>query len=99
MNQGVHLQCASQEGVEALDPQLRQFSELPQWMKTNAERLEGRKVLMYCTGGVRCERATALLKIMGPGHQDVCQLQGTPTPRPWFSHTRILCRIIEVGEV
>lgn len=65
-----------QEGAELLNPQLRQFSELPLWMNANAERLEGRKVLMYCTGGVRCERASALLKGMGPGFQDVSQLEG-----------------------
>ncbi len=78
----------AQEGVELLDPQLRQFSELPQWMRANAQRLEGRKVLMYCTGGVRCERASALLKTMGPGFQDVCQLTGgppfLPTSRPYI---------------
>jgi len=71
---------ALQEGVELVDPQLRQFSELPLWMKANAERLEGRKVLMYCTGGVRCERASALLKGMGPGYQNVSQLEGSPLP-------------------
>ena len=68
----------SQKGMELLDPQLRQFSDLPRWVKANAERLEGRKVLMYCTGGVRCERASAMLKSLGPGFQDVCQLKGQP---------------------
>ena len=56
--------------MELLDPQLRQFSDLPRWVKDNAERLEGRKVLMYCTGGVRC----------GEGERHV-EIHGTWLPR------------------
>ena len=48
------------------------------------EKLKGKNVLMYCTGGIRCERATALLKykmendpeIKNLGIQEVYQLQG-----------------------
>lgn len=59
-----------------MDPQLRQFSELPDWVMANADRLKDKKVMMYCTGGVRCETASAFVKSLGPGFQDVYQLQG-----------------------
>ena len=67
---------ALQEGAKLLDPRLRHFSELPGWLQANADALAGRRVMMYCTGGVRCESATALLQSMGPEFQDVVQLQG-----------------------
>ncbi|CAM9336948.1 unnamed protein product, partial [Ectocarpus fasciculatus] len=54
----------SVEGIETLDPKTRQFSDLPKWVDENADRLrQGRgRVLMYCTGGVRCELASALVR-------------------------------------
>ncbi|CAM9760371.1 unnamed protein product, partial [Ectocarpus sp. 13 AM-2016] len=53
----------SVEGVETLDPKTRQFSDLPKWVDENAYRLrQGARVLMYCTGGVRCELASALVR-------------------------------------
>eukprot|EP00887_Chlorella_sp_A99_P007560 scaffold28.g7560.t1 len=66
----------SQPGVETIDPGLRAFSELPAWLDANQHRLAERRVLMYCTGGVRCERASAYLRRLGAGFQDVVQLQG-----------------------
>lgn len=73
--------CASffaPEGVAVVRPCLRQFSDLPSWMDSaEAEALlRDRRVLMYCTGGVRCERASAYLRSKGQGFQDVMQLQG-----------------------
>ncbi|CAM9225888.1 unnamed protein product [Laminaria digitata] len=50
------------DGVERLDPKTRQFSQLPKWVDENVDRLRGKRVLMYCTGGVRCEMASALLR-------------------------------------
>ena len=51
-------------GVETLLPPIRQFSELPAWLDQQLEggQLEGATVLMYCTGGVRCETASAYLR-------------------------------------
>ncbi len=45
----------------ALRPPTRQFSDFPAWCRENRSELEGRRVLMYCTGGIRCERASAYL--------------------------------------
>ena len=50
-------------GAKLIDPQLRNSHEFPKWLnapETKAQ-LHGKKVLMYCTGGIRCERASALL--------------------------------------
>ena len=67
------------EGVTTLDPTTRAFSELPAWLEANVHRLAGKRVLMSCTGGVRCERASAYLRSLGDcfqGEDDVVQLQG-----------------------
>ena len=49
-------------GVETLCPPIRQFSELPAWLERMQPRLAGRPLLMYCTGGVRCEPASAWMR-------------------------------------
>ena len=48
--------------VPTLLPQIRQFSDLPAWIDAHVDELRGRRVLMYCTGGVRCETASAYLR-------------------------------------
>ncbi|KAL6751366.1 hypothetical protein V8C86DRAFT_2779708 [Haematococcus lacustris] len=65
-------------GVALLDPGTRCFSDLPAWLEAQRGRLAHRRILMYCTGGVRCERASAYIKEMGPEFQDVFQLAGGP---------------------
>ncbi|PSC70407.1 rhodanese-like domain-containing 6 isoform X1 [Micractinium conductrix] len=62
--------------VEPMDPRVRCFSDTPQWLEANQHRLAGRPILMCCTGGVRCERASAYVKSLGPSFQDVVQLKG-----------------------
>ena len=65
-------------GVITVDPETRQFSDLPRRLKDPqlTDRLKGRKILMYCTGGVRCERASALIQSHGAGFDQVYQLSG-----------------------
>jgi len=50
-------------GAELLDPMMRNSREFPKWlnMPETQEKLKGKKIMMYCTGGIRCERASALL--------------------------------------
>jgi hypothetical protein len=48
--------------VVTLVPPIRTFSSFPQWVDANVESLRHKRVLMYCTGGVRCERASAYLR-------------------------------------
>jgi len=47
------------EGAE--NPNIKTFREFPEYVEKNLDRYKDKEVLMYCTGGVRCERATAYL--------------------------------------
>ncbi|MDL0435999.1 rhodanese-related sulfurtransferase [Niallia sp. SS-2023] len=58
----------------AIKPEIETFRELPQWIQDNREMLEGKKILTYCTGGVRCEKFSGWLK--REGFDDVSQLDG-----------------------
>ena len=62
------------QGATVLDPCMRRSTDFPLWVQANKEKLQGRPVLMYCTAGVRCERASAFLK--NQGLDDVYQLDG-----------------------
>jgi len=52
-----------EKGAELIIPPVRHSFEFPRWFNDpeTKEKLKGKKVMMYCTGGIRCERATALL--------------------------------------
>ena len=55
----------------ATDPQTTTFREFPAWAKALADKPEEdrpRKIAMYCTGGIRCEKSTALMKSIGFEH-------------------------------
>ena len=58
----------------AVDPDTKTFSAFPDWVARHREELNGRKVAMFCTGGIRCEKATAYVKSLGV--QDVFHLKG-----------------------
>ncbi|MEP9372532.1 rhodanese-related sulfurtransferase [Mesorhizobium sp. KR1-2] len=49
----------------AVDPRTSSFREFPDWVEQHRDELEGRKVAMFCTGGIRCEKATAYVKSLG----------------------------------
>jgi len=59
---------------KVLDPCMRRSTEFPQWVDDNKKKLEGKQVLMYCTAGVRCERASAFMR--NKGIENVFQLEG-----------------------
>jgi UPF0176 protein len=58
----------------AVDPGTRSFREFPAWWTANAERFAGKRIAMFCTGGIRCEKSTNWL--IGQGVRDVYHLQG-----------------------
>lgn len=58
----------------AIDPGTDNFTEFAEWVRQHRKELENRKVAMYCTGGIRCEKATALVK--AAGFDDVYHLDG-----------------------
>lgn len=61
----------------AIDPKTRTFRDFPQWFREHREELLGSgqtRVAMFCTGGIRCEKATAFLK--AEGIEEVYHLKG-----------------------
>ncbi|WP_342510802.1 rhodanese-related sulfurtransferase [Sporosarcina sp. FSL K6-1522] len=58
----------------AVRPDIENFRDLPQWMRDNKEQFEGKKILTYCTGGIRCEKFSGWL--VREGYEDVSQLHG-----------------------
>ncbi len=58
----------------AINPVTETFREFPRYVKDNLDPKKHKKVAMYCTGGIRCEKSTAYLKEQGFEH--VYHLQG-----------------------
>ena len=61
----------------AIDPETKSFRDFPAWFRERRASLTGSKaprIAMFCTGGIRCEKATALLK--ADGIEEVYHLQG-----------------------
>jgi UPF0176 protein len=58
----------------AVRPDILNFRDLPQWIRENKQAFEGKRILTYCTGGVRCEKFSGWL--LNEGFEDVSQLEG-----------------------
>ncbi len=58
----------------AVDPDTHAFGEFPAWWQSNKHRFEGKRIAMFCTGGIRCEKSTNYL--LGQGVEDVFHLKG-----------------------
>jgi len=58
----------------AIRPDIETFRELPDWIQENKEQFEGKKILTYCTGGIRCEKFSGWM--LEEGFEDVSQLHG-----------------------
>jgi len=58
----------------AINPGTASFSDLPKWLEEHRAELQNKKVAMFCTGGIRCEKATSYLKERGI--VDVFHLKG-----------------------
>ncbi|KAL3925274.1 MAG: hypothetical protein SGILL_000515, partial [Bacillariaceae sp.] len=52
-------------GEKAIDPQMTTFASFDKFCDQHKDQLKDRQVLMYCTGGIRCEKASILLKRKG----------------------------------
>jgi UPF0176 protein len=58
----------------AINPDTSNFREFPAWVQDNREKLENKKIAMFCTGGIRCEKASSYMK--ENGFNDVYHLKG-----------------------
>ncbi len=58
----------------AVDPETASFREFPAWWEANKHRFHNKRIAMFCTGGIRCEKSTNYL--LGQGVEDVYHLKG-----------------------
>jgi len=66
-------------GAKYIDPKMRKSTDFKEWLskEETKKQLAGKQVLMYCTGGVRCERASQIIKSeIGDSVKGVFQLKG-----------------------
>jgi UPF0176 protein len=88
----------------AIDPGLDRFRDFPAWWEGARARLTGRPVAMFCTGGIRCEKATSLA--LEAGAREVYQLDGgilrylaemPAAGSPWRGHCFVFDGRVSVG--
>ena len=60
--------------ANAIQPKTKSFREFPAYVKQNLDPQKQRKVAMFCTGGIRCEKSTAYLRQQG--FDEVYHLKG-----------------------
>jgi len=73
----------------SIDPHTKTFSQFPKWVKENADLsatdttaspnpslLTNKRILMYCTGGIRCEKASAYIRQTVPNNKGIYHLKG-----------------------
>ncbi|MEL6667283.1 MAG: rhodanese-related sulfurtransferase, partial [Pseudomonadota bacterium] len=58
----------------AVDPETQSFRDFPKWWEENKARFHNRKIAMFCTGGIRCEKSTSFL--IEQGVEEVFHLKG-----------------------
>ena len=58
----------------AVDPGTTSFRDFPAWWEANKHRFHNKRIAMFCTGGIRCEKSTAFLKAQGV--EEVYHLEG-----------------------
>lgn len=58
----------------AINPKTSSFRELPEFIKNNLHPKKNKKVAMFCTGGIRCEKASSYM--LEEGFEEVYHLQG-----------------------
>ncbi len=58
----------------AQNPEIESFKQFPEYIHQNLDPQKHKKVALFCTGGIRCEKATSLM--LSEGFQEVYHLQG-----------------------
>ncbi len=58
----------------AVDPQTKSFRDFPEYVKAHFDPARHKKVAMFCTGGIRCEKASSYM--LGEGFEAVYHLKG-----------------------
>ena len=58
----------------AINPRNNSFQEFPKWVEENLINKKNRKIALFCTGGVRCEKSTSYLRLLG--FENIYHLEG-----------------------
>ena len=58
----------------AVNPKTESFRDFPEWWQKNKEKFQNKRIAMFCTGGIRCEKSTNYL--LNQGVKDVYHLKG-----------------------
>lgn len=58
----------------AVDPDIKTFRDFPAWWEAHKDEYRGKRIAMFCTGGIRCEKSTNYL--LGQGVNEVFHLKG-----------------------
>lgn len=66
------VECGTFKG--AIDPKIKYFTHFKKYVDDNAEQFKNKKVVTFCTGGIRCEKATAYM--LNKGIDNVYQIEG-----------------------
>jgi len=59
---------------DAINPKTTSFRQFPQWVEENLSKEKDTPIVTFCTGGIRCEKATAFMR--KAGFKEVYQLDG-----------------------
>ncbi len=92
----------------AVNPHIKTFAELPQWVESQSALTDTQKpkpkVAMFCTGGIRCEKSTALMRARG--FDEVYHLEGgilkyletiAPEQSQWHGECFVFDERVSVG--
>ncbi|HUG84864.1 MAG TPA: rhodanese-related sulfurtransferase [Euzebya sp.] len=88
----------------AIDPGTQRFRDFPGWWQANAQHFQGKRIAMFCTGGIRCEKSTSWLRQHGV--EDVFHLRGgilayleqiPPTDSRWAGQCFVFDSRVSVG--
>lgn len=89
--------------ANAVNPETRRFGEFPEWIEAQ-KNIKDKKLAMFCTGGIRCEKGTAYLREQG--FEEVYQLEGgilkylevmPPEESLWDGECFVFDRRVSVG--
>lgn len=69
-----HFECAMGTFQGAIDPNTVSFGEFPAFIQENLDEHKGKRIAMFCTGGIRCEKATSYM--VEQGFEQVFHLKG-----------------------
>ena len=88
----------------AIDPATDSFREFPAWWQANKHRFHNKRIAMFCTGGIRCEKSTSYL--LEQGVDEVYHLRGgilkyleevPPEHSAWHGDCFVFDRRVSVG--